>query len=124
MFTVNDKPNCMGTLDITAKLGSMRKPQEFVVYPVKEHDTVERILIQSDTRIGWVYLKTGEVKLSKPHSSGAYNHHLPEATLIHTLSAEDLLMLKTKLAATSNKRAGSNGIVVTDNGGAIKALEV
>lgn len=123
MFTINDKPNCLGTLDISAKLGSMRKPQDFVVYPIKKQiGPTDRILIQSDTRIGYVYLDSGEVHLSKPHSSGAYFPHLSEAQLVHTLTGEELLMLKTKLAGTSNPVAGTNGVVVTDNSGAINAL--
>ena len=118
------KTNSMGTLDIIAKFPGMRKEQDFIVYPIAKGQTPDRILIQSDTRIGYVYLGNGEVHLSKPHASGAYQPHLAEAALVYTLTGEELLMLKTKLAGTADPKAGTNGVMHTDNSGAINVLGV
>lgn len=42
---------------IEAKLGNMRKPQEFIVYPPSDK---ENIIVQSDKSIGAFNRKTGE----------------------------------------------------------------
>ncbi len=54
------------------KLGNMRKPQNFVVYP-GEHDG--KIKIQSDDCIASVDVNTGETRWAR-NRGGAYFHHL------------------------------------------------
>jgi hypothetical protein len=117
----NIRKNCLGTISFAAKFKGMRKPAEFIVYPVKSEDDAGQILIQSDTRIGYVHLDTGAVWMSKPHAGGAYQHHLRERTLIDTLSAESLFDLKAHVFATAHGDAGraENHIIGCDNGGAI-----
>jgi len=110
--------NIMGTASFDAKFPGMRKPQDFIVYPIGSGQDASNLLIQSDTRIGRIDLKTGKVTLTKAHPSGAYNHHLHEAKLVETLSGEDLLKIKGAVAATASGRAGSS-IMLTDNAGAI-----
>lgn len=115
--------NCLGTLDFTAQFPGMRKPQEFVVYPMHDGDAALRVKVQSDTRIGWVDLHTGAVWLSRPHASGAYNSHLSEARPVVVLDGETLLVFKSQIAATSGPSVGRNAIgMTTDNSAAIKAL--
>jgi hypothetical protein len=63
----------MSFLNVTAKLGNMRKEVEWTVYPFKQGE--ESWVIQSDTRIARVY-RNGKVILSKAKSSGAYFVHL------------------------------------------------
>ena len=48
--------------EITAKLGNMKKAQEFVVYPFKKG--AAELIIQSDKRIAQVNLETGKTILS------------------------------------------------------------
>ena len=115
--------NCMGTLELTMKFAGMRKAQEFTVYPIKGDDQAQIITIQSDTRIGEINLGTGWVRMSKPHASGAYFHHLIECTNIVKLEADALLMLKAELFATADKKAGTNGVMHCDNSGAARVFE-
>lgn len=62
---------------ITAKLGNMRKAQEFIVYPAsKLLDESTKITIQSDKRIAQFDTVTGEGKLSVQRPNGAYFHDL------------------------------------------------
>lgn len=69
------KRNRMGTVSFKAKFGRMLKPQEFITYAIKEGDDTTKLLIQSDTRIGHIWLKSGIVTMSPPHASGAYGRH-------------------------------------------------
>lgn len=68
------KKNRVGTLSFTMKGLGMRKAQEFVVYPGK--DACNMVTIQSDTRIGKLDTTNGTVRMSQPHTGGAYFLHL------------------------------------------------
>lgn len=121
----NLRKNCMGTTSFDAKFAGMRKPQDFIVYPMKQGDDVQRPIIQSDTRIGMVCLETGSVWMSKPHANGANFIHLSmERSLIDKLSQEDLFNLKAHIFSTAHGAAGKaeNGIVQTDNSGALEVF--
>lgn len=120
----NIHKNRLGTIDFEAKFAGMRKAQDFIVYPIKAGADASRLLVQSDTRIGYILLDTGAVWMSRPHSGGAYNHHLAEAALIDKLPAEDLFSLKANVFATANGAAGKaeNGIVQADNSGALEVF--
>lgn len=121
----NLRKNCMGTTSFDAKFAGMRKPQDFIVYPMKEGDDSQRPIIQSDTRIGMVCLQTGKVWMSKPHANGANFIHLSmECALIDKLSQEDLFNLKAHIFATAHGAAGKaeNGIVQSDNSGALEVF--
>lgn len=50
-------------LNITAKLGNMKKAQEFVIYPVS-NTAPHEVTIQSDKRIARVNLNTSKAMLS------------------------------------------------------------
>jgi len=108
--------NIMGTLSFDLKIGSMRKAQDFVVYPVSKGD--DSIMIQSDTRIGRINMSNGMGKMSQSHSSGAYGVHLSMDKLIpFQLEPSQLLELKEELAKTAGKNVGSS-VIKTDNEGA------
>lgn len=117
----NPHKNCMGTVSFDAKFPGMRKAQDFIVYPVKGDDDADHILIQSATRIGYIYLDTGNVALSRPHPNGAYSIHLWEAATVGKLPAEDLFTLKAHVFATAHGAAGKaeNGFLQCDNSGAL-----
>lgn len=112
--------NCMGTLSFEAKFNGMRKPQDFIVYPMKAGNETGRILIQSDTRIGYIYLDSGKVSLCPPVSSGAYFSHLMLCAEVDTLDNSEMAGLKFRLVQTANEKAGTNGICYTDNSAAEK----
>lgn len=112
--------NCMGTLSITARFAGMRKSQEFILYPIKAGADTSRVMIQSDTRIGYIYLDSGRIALCTPVSGGAYQPHLMFVNDVDTLDASELAGLKFRLVQTASDRAGRNGVMVTDNSDADK----
>jgi len=63
---------------VTAKLAGMRKPQEFVVYPVQGNDP-DYVKVQSDKAIGRFNRHTGAGVLNWRGSSPKYNPHLSPA---------------------------------------------
>ena len=60
---------------VTAKLATMRKPQEFVVYPFTPESTGS-ITVQSDKAIGQFDPITGQGMLNSKGSSSKYFVHL------------------------------------------------
>jgi len=121
----NIRTNRMGTISFEAKFPKMRKPQDFIVYPVAKDGSAKKLKIQSDTRMGIIDTETGKVVLTKPHSSGAYFHHL-QMGQNHTfeLPEGDLSQLKVNVFTSADPNAGKdrNGVVQTDNSGAIRIL--
>ena len=115
----NFRKNCMGTMSFDGQFKGMRKMQEFVVYPIKAGDSPKSIIIQSDTRIGEIFLSDGMVKLSPGISSGAYMHHLSLAKEALLLSGDELLLLTANVLSTASASAGTRG-VTCDNSGAIE----
>lgn len=116
------KTNRMGTIDFEGKFAGMRKPQEFTVYPMHAEGDKNRIKIQSDTRIGYVDLEHGNVDLSPAYPGGAYNTALAHVGRVGKLSHEELFELKANVFSTASGRAGSNGIMTTDNSGALEVF--
>lgn len=115
--------NCMGTVSFDGRFQGMRKAQDFIVYPVASAaEFNHRLLVQSDTRIGYIDLHTGVVELAGPYASGAYQPHLAFRKPAGQLNGEQLLMLKAQVASTASEMAGSNGVIYTNNAGAIAAL--
>ena len=123
MITAYRKNN-MGTISFTAQFRGMKKPQEFGVYNIKADDDATVIVVQSDTRIGKIFLNGGSVLMSRPVPHGAYGHHLASAAVVATLTSEDLFILKSHVFATASGKAGSNGIVHCDNSGAAECFGV
>ena len=112
------RKNVMGTISITMKIKGMRKDQEFIFYPITK-DSVS-IKIQSDTRIGTIK-PNGEGRMSKPHSSGAYFHHLMWDKLTpFQFNESDWKQIVDYIGLTESKEAGKkeNGIISSDNSGA------
>tara|TARA_B100001105_G_C22035039_1_gene291529 strand:+ start:112 stop:462 length:351 start_codon:yes stop_codon:yes gene_type:complete len=113
----------MGTTSFDFKAKGMLNFQNFTVYPISKESDFEYVKIQSDTRIGKLYLQTGVIHMSKSHPSGAYFHHLSTDVLLEfKLSNVDFEALKLHIASTTGKLVGSRG-VLTDNSGAIDILD-
>lgn len=113
--------NIMGTTSFEMKITGMRKMQDFIVYPIT--DATKPLLIQSDTRIGYLDHKTGKGIMSKSHSGGAYFHHLTlDVKQSFELTEMDLSALKMQIFVSADKNAGDNGVMFTDNSEAINIL--
>lgn len=121
----NTRKNCLGTVSFSGKFDGMRKPQDFIVYPMHAGNDTARAKIQSDTRIGFINLTDGEVRLSPPRSGGSYFVHLDFAKPAGQLNSEDLLLLKAQIFATASGKAGNNALhVFTDNSAALEVFGV
>lgn len=123
----NIHKNLMGTISFDGKFAGMRKSQEFDVYPLQAGSDGFKVTIQSDTRIGIIFLRNGaeddgRVYMSGPHSSGAYFSHLASGSFIDKLNSEELLMLKAHIMSTASGQAGDNGMVTVDNSEAISVF--
>jgi hypothetical protein len=121
---LNIKKNIMGTLSIDLKIKGMRKPQDFIFYPINKE--TEILTIQSSTRIAKLSLG-GKGLMSKSHQNGAYFMHLGIDKLTPFIfSHEDWQKIKDSLKLTSCKDAGKkeNGIIQSDNSGAISIFNI
>lgn len=118
----NIRKNRMGTVSFDGKFDGMRKAQDFIVYPMHEGNQTAAAKVQSDTRIGMIHLETGEVLMSPSRAGGSYGVHLAFAKPAGKLNAEDLLALKAGIFSTAHGKAGTNGIIYTDNSGAIEVF--
>jgi len=113
----NYKKNIMGTTSFDLKVKGMRKPQDFIVYPITEK--TDKIRIQSDKKFGEIHLPTGKGVLSK---SGNTSWHLASDMMnrnVNTfeLSEAELQEFVNQIKSTSGKSVGSS-FVKSDNSGA------
>lgn len=107
--------NIMGTISFDAKFAGMRKPQDFIVYPLHKEST--EIQIQSDKRFAVIDLHTGKGFITNKGNNSL--HFLVHGKQAIELDAEQLLLLKTHIFASASGKAGTNGVIYTDNSGAL-----
>jgi hypothetical protein len=119
----NIKTGRMGTVEFDAKFAGMRKAQDFITYPIPSGADTTRVKVQSDTRIGYIDLTDGTVTMSPSISNGAHFHHLAQAKQIDKLSGEELILFKAQIMGTASGKAGTNGIIFSDNSGALEVLK-
>lgn len=113
----NIKKNIMGTVSFDGKFSKMNKSQKFIIYPINKKSNV--IHIQSDTRFGQINIDSGEVIMSKSHSSHAnfvslHMDNLKGVSVRDTLSKEIFNSLKEKIKETSGYSVG-NDVITCDN---------
>lgn len=113
--------NIMGTVSFDGQFPGMRKPQDFIVYPMQ--DSGEQIDIQSGHRFGEIDLATGAGVISANKSQYANSLWLAmcradKTAIEFTLSAEDLQTLRQWVKSTGGLEVGSS-IVKSDNTGAM-----
>ena len=108
----NITKNCMGTISFDAQFKGMRKPQSFIVYPIKD-DKVQ-IIIQSDKKIGKIDVASGDLCLADDKYS------VSVAKYIQTLTTEELFLLKLNIFGSATGKAGNNGMVYSDNSSALE----
>jgi hypothetical protein len=112
------KTNIMGTISFVMKIKGMKKPQDFIVYPISADQAGKPIMIQSDTRIGLLDLSSGRGLMSQSHPNGAYAFHFQmDKKVPFKINETDLQKLKDNISGTAGSRVGSKGIV-SDNSGA------
>lgn len=112
----NIRKNCMGTISFMLKADNMRKPQEFITYPMSEKSNV--LNFQSDKR--WIVLNL-ETKMAKISIKGnTYWEFVDNGSREIEINPDDLDQLLTAIKGTSNAEAGKkeNGICMTDNSAA------
>jgi hypothetical protein len=97
----------MGTVSFDGQFPGMRKPQDFIVYPMQAGDSVAQIKIQSDKRSGFISLVSGAVSLYP----GQY--FVGAIKQIGALPQADLLILKANVLASAGPSVG--GVVKCDN---------
>lgn len=117
------RQNIMGTTSFDLQVPNMRKPQKFTVYPIAKNDPAQEILIQSETRVGKINLKTGLLQISKSFPNGAYIAMLAVIRLeSFNIKAVDAQALRMHIFTTADSEAG-NSVVTTDNSGAKNVLD-
>ena len=115
---INVKNNIMGTTTLEMKIKGMRKPQNFIVYPISAEQANKPIMIQSDTRFGFLDLSTGEGLMSQSHANGAYSYHFQTDKKVHfKLSETDVQRIKSDLSKKAGSKVG-NSVIFSDNSGA------
>ena len=113
----NYHKNIMGTLSFDLKVKGMRKPQDFIVYPIREK--TDTISIQSDKKFGEINILTGRGILSKS-GSAMYHLSLDKARSNvneFQLSKGEVQELKTQIKSTTGKSVGGS-FVKSDNSAA------
>ena len=115
---IDVKGNIMGTTSLQLKISGMRKPQDFIVYPISTEQAGEPITIQSDTRFGYLDLSSGRGLMSQSHSNGAYSYHFSiDKKVPFKISETDVQKIKEHLSSRASSRAG-NSVIFSDNSGA------
>lgn len=114
------KGNIMGTTTLDLKIKGMRKPQDFIVYPISADQAGKPITIQSDTRFGYLDLSSGRGLMSQSHANGAYSYHFAaDKKVPFKISETDVQRIKEHLASKASSKAG-NSVIFSDNSGADK----
>jgi hypothetical protein len=114
------KGNIMGTTTLDLKIKGMRKPQDFIVYPISTEEAGKPITIQSDTRFGYLDLSSGRGLMSQSHANGAYSYHFAaDKKVPFKISETDVKKIKEHLASKASSKAG-NSVIFSENSGADK----
>lgn len=113
--------NIMGTVSFDGKFEGMRKPEDFIVYPL--HDSGTEIRIQSGHRFGEINLDTGAAVLSERRAQYANSVWLMLCVMRGTakrfvLAEEDRAVLRQWVKSTGGLLVG-NAVCKTDNTGAL-----
>lgn len=116
------KKNIMGTISFWMKTASMRKFQEFIVYPKHKGDDDNNIIIQSDNRIGILDMVKNCGKLTKAQTGHPYFVHL-QISPCELLRFKDTELKSLKLAIinTVGESVGSS-VIKIDNSEALSVL--
>lgn len=113
----NVKKNNVGTTSFDLFGPGMRKPDNFVVYPIQAGTT--RILIQSSTRMGILDPATNTICLSKARSNGSHSLHLQMDQPLRRYAIEpqemERLVVTIRLTGAPAGTLTACGILSVDN---------
>ena len=117
----NCKKNIMGTISFDGKFQGMRKPQDFIVYPMQDSGT--EIRIQSEHRFGRMDLETGKGIMSANRAQYANSQWLSycqatKTSIEFTLEHEELQVLRQWIKSTGGVLVGQS-FVKCENIGAL-----
>ncbi len=117
----NCNRNILGTVSFDGRFAGMRKPQDFIVYPME--DSGPLIRIQSNNRMGQINLDTGNLVLSPAAKCHAGFLWLQlsvarKTATRETLPAEELQTLRQWIKSTGGLLVGQS-FVKCDNTGAM-----
>lgn len=113
----------MGTVAFDAKFTGMKKPCEFIVYPIQKGASIERITIQSENRFGYIYLSSGDVSMSKPsRGANTITYALTEPKIVSRIPDDELKILRAAISGTGSKELVGDAHVLTDNSGALEIV--
>lgn len=112
--------NIMGTVSFNGKFPTMKKAEDFIVYPMQ--DSSFEICIQSEHRFGKICLETGKAVLSGRRAQYANQTWLMlcqirGTALNFTVSQEETQTLRQWVKSTGGIEVGSS-LVKSDNIGA------
>ena len=108
----------MGTLSFNLKVGSMRKAQDFIVYPMSELQ--DKISIQSSKKFGLISIEDGRGILSKGNGNTFMHLRRDMAdrnVITFKLTSSQLEELKDEIRKTGGSKVGDS-VVFSDNSGA------
>jgi hypothetical protein len=117
----NIRKNIMGTVSFDGQFKGVRRPQDFIVYPMQDSGT--RITIQSEHRFGRLDLASGKGVLSANRGQYANDLWLSICLANGTaraiqLEVEELQTLRQWVKSTGGLMVGES-LVLSDNTGAI-----
>ena len=92
----NIRKNIMGTISFDGLFTGMRKPQDFIVYPMHAGNNTAQARIQSDKRSGFISLVSGAVTLYPQ------KYFMGALAQVGALTQEELFMFKAHIAATAS----------------------
>lgn len=116
------RKNCMGTISFNMMYKGMRKVDDFIVYPKSSDDTDSVIIIQSGRRFGKLDLNTGKSIIAVGDNANSITLSMQIALKTAKcvmFTPEQCQQLKERILGTYSSKAGTNGIMYSDNTGVI-----
>lgn len=116
------RKNCMGTISFNMMYKGMRKVDDFIVYPKSSDDTDAIIRIQSGRRFGQLDLNTGKSIIAVADNANSITLSMQIALKTAKcvmFTPEQCQQLKERILDTYSSKAGTNGIMYSDNTGVI-----
>lgn len=104
----------------TAKLGNMRQPADFTIYPIQQDDTT--ILLQSAHRMARIQIASGSGVLSQAVANYPNSQHLykEKGAMDIQLNPEQFEALKEAAKGRGKTISIGGGVMIADNPGIIQ----
>lgn len=96
----NIRLNKLGRAVFDGMFGTMYKHEDFHVHQLRPGSESDRVVIQSEKRIGWI-TSAGEVFLSPSVATGVRREHLDLALYADKLSCEQMFFLRSTVFGTA-----------------------